>query len=45
VAIQDLQHYVADDQLVDVDLTGAGGRSERWRIPEALFTRDEREMG
>ena len=40
VAIQDSQHYIADDQLVDVEVAAADG-PELWRVPEVLFTRDQ----
>jgi hypothetical protein len=39
VAMQDSQHYVADDQYSEVTVNAVDGRSERWRIPQALFTR------
>jgi hypothetical protein len=45
VAVQDQQHYVADDQLVDIEIPAPGGGSELWRVPEALFTRNEQYTG
>lgn len=41
VAIQDAHHFVADDQSIQIEISMAGGTSERWRFPEALFTRDQ----
>lgn len=43
IAIQDTQHYVADDQFVDVEIPANGCR-EHWRVPEVLFTRDQSSM-
>jgi len=39
VAMQDAQHYVAGDQLVDVQIAATDGGKELWRVPEVLFTR------
>jgi hypothetical protein len=39
VAMQDSQHYIADDQFAELQLSGFGGRSECWRVPEVLFAR------
>ncbi len=39
VAMQDSQHYVADDQLVDIQIAATSGGNELWRVPEVLFTR------
>ena len=41
VAIQDSQHYVADDQFVDIEIPAIKGGSECWRVPEVLFTRGQ----
>jgi hypothetical protein len=41
VAIQDSQHYLASDQLVDIEIAAIGGDKEFWRVPEVLFTRDQ----
>lgn len=41
VAMQDAQHYVAEDQLVDVQIAASGGGRELWRVPEVLFTREQ----
>lgn len=41
IANQDSQHYLAGDQLVDLEVRGDGGFPEFWRVPEVLFTRDE----
>jgi hypothetical protein len=41
VAMEDSQHYVADNQSVDVQLTGISGTPELWRVPEVLFTRSQ----
>jgi hypothetical protein len=38
VAMQDSQHYVPGDQYTEVNVDATGGL-ERWRVPEALFTR------
>jgi len=38
--MQDSQHYLADDQLVRVEIAATSG-SEFWRVPEVLFTRDQ----
>jgi Protein of unknown function (DUF3375) len=43
VAMEDCQHYVADDQLVDIIIAGIDGGKERWRVPEVLFTRNQEE--
>ena len=39
IAMQDSQHYVADDQLVEIQVAATSGASELWRVPEVLFTR------
>lgn len=41
IALQDSQHYVADDQLVDIQMVANGGVREVWRVPEVLFTRSQ----
>jgi hypothetical protein len=41
VAIQDAHHYVAGDQAIQVEIVMPDGGSELWRVPEALFTRDQ----
>jgi hypothetical protein len=41
--MEDCQHYVADDQLVDIIIAGIDGGKERWRVPEVLFTRNQEE--
>lgn len=41
VAMQDAQHYVVDDQPVDVQIAATDGGRELWRVPEALFTREQ----
>jgi hypothetical protein len=41
VAIQESQHYVAEDQLVEIEISATSGCSEFWRVPEVLFTRDQ----
>jgi hypothetical protein len=39
IAMQDSQHYVADDQLVEIQVAATSGAWELWRVPEVLFTR------
>lgn len=39
IATEDPQHYVAGDQLIDIEIAATGG-GEFWRVPEVLFTRD-----
>lgn len=41
VAMQDSQHYVADDQLVDIQIATTNRGKELWRVPEVLFTRTQ----
>jgi hypothetical protein len=41
VASQDAQHYVANDQRVDVEFNGNSGDAEHWSVPEVLFTRSQ----
>jgi uncharacterized membrane-anchored protein YhcB (DUF1043 family) len=41
IASQEPQHYVADDQVVDIEVTAISGGSDLWRVPEVLFTRDQ----
>lgn len=41
IAASDSHHFVADDQPVDV-FVQENGMITRWRVPEALFTRDRR---
>jgi hypothetical protein len=40
LAMQDGRHYVADDQLVDIQIAAPDGGRELWRVPEVLFTRE-----
>jgi hypothetical protein len=41
VAMEDCQHYVADDQSVHIQIPAIAGTKERWRVPEVLFTRNQ----
>jgi hypothetical protein len=41
IGMQESQHYVAEDQLVDIQIGATGGNEEVWRIPEVLFTRNQ----
>jgi len=41
IALQDSQHYVAEDQLIDIQVIADGDAKEVWRVPEVLFTRSQ----
>jgi hypothetical protein len=41
IGLQDSEHYVADDQLVDIQLAMTASGTELWRVPEVLFTRSQ----
>jgi cell fate (sporulation/competence/biofilm development) regulator YlbF (YheA/YmcA/DUF963 family) len=41
LGLQDLQHYVPNDQFAYIQLNGKDGSEESWRVPEVLFTRSQ----
>lgn len=41
IGLQDSEHYVADDQLVDLQVAMTASGRELWRVPEVLFTRSQ----
>jgi hypothetical protein len=40
IALLDRQHYVAQDQLIKVEIAMPSGGRECWQAPEVLFTRE-----
>ena len=41
VATQDALHYLAKDQIVEIQIAVTCGGTESWRVPEVLFTRPQ----